>query len=449
MKRIAVVDDEAVVRQRLQKVLEQEGYEVVVFASGEDFLAAQERQNFDVVWLDIVLPDLNGMEILARLRSRSPDTQVALITGYASINAAVEAVKEGAFHYLSKPFKLEDVRHITRKALEHQELMAENRVLRSRLLLPNGWGEMIGVSAAMQEIFALIRKVAPLDCNVLIQGESGTGKELVARQIHRLSPRRQKPFVAFNAGGFTEELIASELFGYEKGAFTGASTTKIGLLETAQGGTVFLDEIGDMPLAMQVKLLRVIQERQIVRVGGNRALDLDVRFLAASNKDLKQEMESGRFRGDLYFRLNVVEIKLPPLRERQEDIQPLINHFLAYYNRKFNKQIQGVDRECRQLLLHYSYPGNVRELANIIERAVALAEQDTLQAADLPLQVHQAAVGAAAGWSSLADREREYIRQVLQATRNNIKKAAAILDVPHTTLWRKIRKYGLGPKRTT
>lgn len=442
------MDDEAVVRQRLQKVLEQEGHEVVVFASGRDFLAALERQNFDVVWLDVVLPDINGMEILTRLRSRAPDTQVALITGYASINAAVEAVKEGAFHYLSKPFKLEDVRHITRKALEHQELMAENRVLRSRLLLPNGWGEMIGVSAAMQEIFTLIRKVAPLDCNVLIQGESGTGKELVARQIHRLSSRRQKPFVAFNTGGFTEELIASELFGYEKGAFTGASTTKIGLLETAQGGTVFLDEIGDMPLAMQVKLLRVIQERQIVRVGGNQALDLDVRFLAASNKDLKQEMERGRFRGDLYFRLNVVEIKLPPLRERQEDILPLTNYFLAYYNRKCNKQIQGVDRECRQLLLHYPYPGNIRELANIIERAIALAEHDTLQATDLPVQVRQAAVEAAAGWDRLADREREYIRQVLQATRNNIKKAATILDVPHTTLWRKIKKYGLGPKRT-
>jgi len=443
VKRIAVVDDEQIVRQRLDKILTQDGYQVETFASGEDFLARLADEAFDLVWLDIILPGMNGMEILVKVRARYPDTQVVLITGQASINAAIEAVKRGAYHYLAKPFKLEEIRHITRMALEHRHLVVENRLLRSKLSLAGDWGEMVGVSAPMQEIFALIRKIAPLDCSVLIQGESGTGKELVAQQIHRLSLRHSKPFVAFNAGSFTEELIASELFGHEKGAFTGAVTSKVGLLETAHGGTVFFDEIGDMPLSMQVKLLRVIQERQIVRVGGNRPLDLNVRFLAASNKDLKQEMQSGRFRGDLYFRLNVVEINLPRLRDRQEDILPLINYFLTLYNRKFGKNIAGLDKEARQLLLGYTYPGNVRELANIIERAVALADQDVLRKKDLPPQVQRVEAAPAPDWVRLADREREYIRQVLQATHNNIKKAAEILDVPHTSLWRKIKRYGL------
>jgi len=442
VKRIAVVDDERIVQQRLQKALAQEGYQVDTFASGEDFLPRVAEEFYDLVWLDIILPGISGMEILTSLRARYPDTQVVLITGHASINSAIEAVKRGAYHYLAKPFKLEEIRHITRMALEHRQLLVENRLLRSKLDFAGNWGEMVGVSAPMQEIFSLIRKIAPLDCSVLIQGESGTGKELVARQIHRLSPRRTKPFVAFNAGGFTEELIASELFGHEKGAFTGAVTSKIGLLETAQGGTAFLDEIGDMPLSMQVKLLRVIQERQIVRVGGNRPVDLNVRFLAASNKDLKQEMQAGHFRGDLYFRLNVVEINLPPLRDRPEDILPLISYFLTFYNTKFAKNILSLDKETRQLLLAYSYPGNVRELANIIERAVALADHETLRWTDLPPHVQQTEAPATP-WPRLADRERDYIRQVLQATRQNIKKAAEILDVPHTTLWRKIKKYHL------
>jgi len=446
VKRIAVVDDEAIVRTRLAKIFTQDGYQVETFATGEDFLQHLTQESFDLVWLDIVLPGMHGMEILRHIQASAPDTQVVFITGHASINAAIEAVKKGAYHYLAKPFKLEEIRHITRMALEHQELLTENRLLRSKLSLAGDWGEMVGVSLAMQEIFALIRKVAPLDCSVLIQGESGTGKELVAQQIHRLSPRQHKPLVAFNAGGFTEELIANELFGHEKGAFTGAATTKIGLLETAQGGTVFLDEIGEMPLAMQVKLLRVLQERQIVRVGGNRPIDLNVRFLAASNKDLKQEMQAGRFRGDLYFRLNVVEINLPPLRNRQEDILPLSNYFLAFHSKKFGKNIMGLDQEARQLLLGYTYPGNVRELANIIERAVALADQDILRAADLPPQICHGAVPRSPAWDRLADREREYIRQVLQATRHNIKKAAEILGVPHTTLWRKIKKYGLSSR---
>jgi transcriptional regulator with PAS, ATPase and Fis domain len=309
-----------------------------------------------------------------------------------------------------------------------------------------GWGEMLGVSPQMKEVFQVIRKVAPLDCNVLIQGESGTGKELVARSIHRQSARHDRPFVAFNCAGFTEELIASELFGYERGAFTGATATKIGLLETGHRGTVFMDEIGDMPLSMQGKLLRVIQEKRIFRVGGNRPIQFDLRFIAASNKDLKRAMKEGRFREDLYFRMNVVQITLPSLLERKEDIPLLIQYFLAHYSHKFSKQVTGIEEKAREVLSTYSYPGNVRELQNIIERAVALAEGHTLTIGDLPLDLQEYRDNADTAWTSLEEREREYVRKVLQFTRYNLGETARILALPRTTLWRKMRRYGLSRK---
>jgi len=285
--------------------------------------------------------------------------------------------------------------------------------------------------------------VAPLDCNVLIQGESGTGKELVARLIHRESSRRGGPFVAFNCGGFTEELIASELFGYERGAFTGATTTKIGFLETAHHGTIFMDEIGDMPLSMQGKLLRVIQEKRIFRVGASRSLQLDLRFIAATNKDLKTEVQAGRFREDLYFRLNVVQIILPRLAERPEDIPLLMQYFLSRYRKKFAKKISGLDPGAREILLSYAYPGNVRELENLLERAVALAEGETITVDDLPPDLQAYAGVPSESWTTLEDREREYIRKVLTYTRFNVGETARILDLPRTTLWRKMKKYGL------
>ncbi len=302
---------------------------------------------------------------------------------------------------------------------------------------------MIGVSPKMQEVFQISRKVAPLDCNVIIQGESGTGKELVARLIHRQSARNARPFVAFNCGGFTEELIASELFGYERGAFTGAIATKIGILETAHRGTVFMDEIGDMPLSMQGKLLRVIQENQISRVGGNRPIQLDLRFIAATNKDLKQAVSEGRFREDLYFRLNVVQIALPSLMERPEDIPLLIQYFLNLFSHKFAKRLVGIDKAARTVLQAYSYPGNVRELQNIIERAVALADGDTVTLADLPPDLQELAPTFNGCWPSLEDQEREYIQKVLAFTNHQVGESARILDLPRTTLWRKMKKYGL------
>ncbi|HZK14714.1 MAG TPA: sigma-54 dependent transcriptional regulator, partial [Desulfobaccales bacterium] len=291
---IAVVDDEVIVQKRLKGALEKEGHRVDTFASGEDLLRDLEGAAYDLIFLDVILPGISGMEVLQQVKARVPDTEVILITGHASIDHAVAAIKKGAFHYVGKPLRLEEIRNLTRKALDHKRLLRENRQLKARLEPLEGWGEMIGVSPRMKEVFHVIRKVAPLDCNVIIQGESGTGKELVARLIHRESSRRDKPFVAFNCGGFTEELIASELFGYERGAFTGAIATKIGILETANRGTVFMDEIGDMPLSMQGKLLRVIQEKTITRVGGNRPIQLDLRFIAATNKDLKKAVAQGR-----------------------------------------------------------------------------------------------------------------------------------------------------------
>ncbi len=440
---IAVVDDEVIVQKRLKAALEKEGHQVDTFASGEELLRDIEGAAYDLVFLDVVLPGLGGMEVLRQLKARVPDTEVILITGQASIDAAVGAVKLGAFHYVSKPLKLEEIRNLTRKALDHKRLVAENRQLKARLEPLEGWGEMIGVSPRMKEVFHVIGKVAPLDCNIIIQGESGTGKELVARLIHRESHRRDRPFVAFNCGGFTEELIASELFGYERGAFTGAIATKIGILETAHRGTVFMDEIGDMPLSMQGKLLRVIQEKAITRVGGNRPIQLDIRFIAATNKDLKRAVAEGRFREDLYFRLNVVQITLPSLMERVEDIPLLMQYFINHFSQRFAKKIKGIDQAAREVLLAYAYPGNVRELQNIIERAVALAEGDTLTLADLPLDLQEYAVAPNDRWQTLEEQEKEYIRKVLRFTHHHLGESARILSMPRTTLWRKIKKYGL------
>lgn len=440
---LAIVDDEVIVQKRLQAALEKEGYRVKTFGTGEDLLRDLELDNFDLIYLDVVLPGMGGMEVLQQIKSRLPEVEVILITGHASIDAAIGAIKKGAFHYVAKPLKLDEIRHLTRRALEHKHLIEENRQLKARLEPLDGWGEMIGVSPKMKEVFNVIRKVAPLDCNVILQGESGTGKELVARLIHRESARCTHPFVAFNCGGFTEELIASELFGYERGAFTGAMATKIGILETAHRGTVFMDEIGDMPASMQGKLLRVIQESQITRVGGNRPIQLDLRFIAATNKDLKQAVAQGRFREDLYFRLNVVQIALPSLMERPEDIPLLIQYFLQLFSHKFAKRIVGIDKAARSVLKTYSYPGNVRELQNIIERAVALAERDTITLADLPPDLQDFAPSGNGHWNTLEEQEKDYIQKVLEYTNHQMGESARILDLPRTTLWRKMKKYGL------
>jgi two-component system response regulator AtoC len=440
---IAVVDDEIIVQKRLKATLEKEGHAVATYASGEELLRDLGLGPWVLIFLDVVLPGLDGMEVLRRVKARRPELEVIMITGHAELNAAVAAIKDGAFHYLSKPLKLEEIRNLTRMVEERRRLLEENRQLKARLEPLEGWGEMIGVSPKMKEVFSIIRKVAPLDCNVILQGESGTGKELVARLIHRESPRRDQPFVAFNCGGFTEELIASELFGYERGAFTGAIATKIGILETAHRGTVFMDEIGDMPPSMQGKLLRVIQEKCISRVGSSQPIQLDLRFLAATNKDLKRAVADGRFREDLYFRLNVVTITLPSLMERPEDIPLLLRHFLNLYSHKFAKKIRGLEREALEVLRDYAYPGNVRELQNILERAVALAEGEEITLTDLPLDLQELAASRPDRWHTLEEQEKVYIHKVLQATQYHLGDSARILALPRTTLWRKMKKYGL------
>lgn len=443
--RVAIVDDEPVVCKRLSQALVKEGYAVEAFVSARSFLEAMIEQPFDVVFSDMLLPDMNGLELLPKIKGLKPETEVIIVTGHGTISTAIEAMREGAFHYVTKPVNFTEIRTLARHAQEKIAMRMENTRLREALLGTTGLSSIVGKSPAIQELFSLIRKVAPVDCNVLVQGDSGTGKALVALALHHLSPRRNQPFVTFNCGGFTEELISSELFGYEKGAFTGAATGKIGLLEAASGGTVFLDEVGEMPLSMQVRLLHVLQERRILRVGGTRTVDLDIRVIAATNRDLKAEVEKGNFREDLFFRLNVVSTTLPRLAERREDIPLLVQHFIEKYRLAFRKQVYDLDDQALAALMGYSFPGNVRELENIIERAVALTDSETITPADLPEDIRRLEFDTleGGGLPTLAEMERRYVIKILEKTGYNKKLAAEVLGMPRTTLWRKLKEYGV------
>ena len=444
--RVAVVDDEKIVCQRLKAVLEKDGYAIETFPAGSPFLERMKTYPFDIVFLDLALPDITGQEILIHLTGSHPETAVIIITGHGSIDSAIDAIKQGAHHYITKPFKLEEIRVLADGAREKIALQWENRRLRESVI---GGAEplrgFIGASAPMQDLFAMIKKVATVDCNVLLQGESGTGKELVAKSIHHLSPRRDAPFISFNCGGFTDALISSELFGHERGAFTGAALTKIGLLETAGGGTVFLDEIGEMPMSMQVKLLRVLQEKRILRVGGTRPIDLDIRVIAAANQDIKQACLEGTFREDLYYRLNVVTLQLPQLKQRKSDIPLLIDSFIRKYNRPFGKRVRQIAPQALDILMHYHFPGNVRELENIIQRAIALADGETIRERELPddLQKLEIDIIDGEGLQTLEAVERQHIAAVLKKTGGNKNLAGKILNLPRTTLWRKLKRYGL------
>jgi len=443
--RLAVVDDEATARKRLGEAFARNGYAVETFSDAESFLERSAKAPFDAVLLDLRLPGMDGLEALKRLKKQGADTEAILVTGHGGLETAIEAIKCGAYHFVTKPAKLAEIRSLVKGACDKVAMGRENRQLRQALREETGLESMIGASPLMREIFELIRKIAPVGCNVLVQGASGTGKALVARAIHRLSPRKDQAFVSFNCGGFTEELISSELFGYEKGAFTGAAATRLGLLESAAGGTVFLDEIGEMPMSMQVKLLHVIQERQILRVGGARPIDLDIRVIAATNRDLKQEVARGFFREDLYYRLNVVGIQLPRLAERQEDIPLLARHFLDKYSLLFHKAVAAVDPQALQILLNYGFPGNVRELENIVERAVALCDGENLSVVDLPRDLQHMDFASVEGerLESLEEIERRHIARVLERTGRNKGLAAQILEIPRTTLWRKLKQFKL------
>ncbi len=446
---ILVVEDDEMARRNLEHILGREGYEVVTASSGERALTLLDQREFDLVLTDLKMKQVDGLQVLSKVRADQPKTEVIMITAYATVDSAVEAMRLGAYHYIPKPYKIELVRKVVREALLKRRLYLENLALKQTLadLLTQDHRQMIGTSEAMNRVRKLIERVAPTDSNVLIIGETGTGKELTARSIHQLSTRRQERFVAFNCGAFNEELLANELFGHEKDAFTGATSTKVGLIEAADKGTVFLDEIGDMPLNMQVKLLRVIEEREVLRVGGTTPRPVDVRFLAATARDLRREIETGRFRKDLYYRLNVVTIHLPPLAELGDDIPLLVQHFLAQKNEQTGKEIKGVDPEAMDILRGYSWPGNVRELENVIERAVVLATDETIRVQDLPADLLELAVEtyrrSGSHLPSLQEQEIKYIKWVLERTAWNKTKAAEILGIDRASLWRKLKRYEL------
>jgi two-component system, NtrC family, response regulator AtoC len=443
--RIAVVDDEPIVGREIKRGLSKEPYDIETFGDGEAALKRFQETEFDLLLCDLNLPGMSGIEVLKAVRNRYPRSEVILITAFSSVDSAIEAIRAGAFHYVTKPIKIAELKLLVRRALEKVLLVREKEALKEALFSKNQQSRIIGNSRQMSEIFQLVEKVAPLSCNVLIYGESGTGKEMVARVLHEKSPRNAGSYVSFNCGGFAEELIANELFGHEKGAFTGATETKIGLLEAAHRGSLFLDEIGEMPMSMQVKLLRFVEERMLLRVGGSKPLPVDVRLIAASNRDLKEMVKNQTFREDLFYRLNVVLIALPPLRARKDDIPLLIYYFLEKYSRAFCKEVKTVSPDVLEILNQYPFPGNVRELENIIERAVALTDESEISVRDLPSDLRELSMMSleSPGKSTLEEKEKAYIREVLIKTGNRKNLTAEILGIPRTTLWRKLKQYGL------
>lgn len=441
--RFAVIDDERVSAIRLQEHLAAEGYPVDVFFDGESFLESYRCAPHDLVITDMKLPGIDGLEVLKQIKARINDTEVVVITGYATISSAIEAIQAGAFHYLTKPIRLDEFDNLISQVVQKIQLRGETQDLRALVVKRAGLDGMVGTSTQITGIFELIEKVAPLDCPVIVQGESGTGKELVAKAIHRRSHRKDQSIVSLNCGGFSPELIANELFGHEKGAFTGAFNAKPGLLESANHGTVLLDEIAEMPMDMQVKLLRVLQEGQIFRLGSNRPVHLDIRILAASNRNLEKEVAKGAFREDLYFRLNIMKLHLPPLKDREGDLWLIADHFLHKFNKAYNKNVKGFGLEAREALSRYNYPGNVRELENIIARGVAITENSQIRVEDLPPHLADASPAKKEMLVSLQDLEKKHIHQVLQAVSGQREKAAEILGITRSTLWRKMKKYNL------
>jgi two-component system response regulator PilR (NtrC family) len=453
--KILVADDEQSMREFLDIMLKKEEYKVSLASNGEEVVKLIDNDLFDLVLLDIRMPKLDGISALKKIKAIAPETIVIMITAYASADTAIKAMKEGAYDYITKPFKIEEIKLIIKNALEKKNLQKENILLKQVVRDRYHFGNIIGQSPKMVVLYDLLEKVSPTKTNILITGESGTGKELVAKAIHYNSPRKEKPFVTLNCGAIPESLIESELFGHMKGAFTDAIATKKGLFEVADEGTIFLDEISELPLLMQVKLLRVLQDKEFKRVGGTEDIRVDVRIISATNINLEEGVKEKRFREDLFYRLNVIQIKLPPLRDRKEDVQILANHFLKKYSEELNKNIAKISPEALPILLNYEYPGNVRELQNIIERAVALESNQELTAHNLssylneqpllrkgPIDIEIPNEGIDLE-KMVEDLERTLLLKALDKTKGIKKKAAELLHINFRSMRYRLEKYGL------
>jgi len=451
---ILVADDDAVARELLADALKQEGYAVESFASGEEVIARGRQGSVDLVLTDIRMGAVDGLTVLREFKRMSPDTAVVVLTAFGSLEGAIEAIKQGAYDYLAKPFKKEDIKLVVRRSLDHCRLVRENARFREELKSKEAWTPLVGSSTAMLEVYKLVARVTESKSTVLLQGESGTGKELIARAIHANGPRREKPFIPVNCGALPDTLLESEMFGYEKGAFTGATGTKVGLFESANGGTLFLDEIGELGQALQVKLLRVMQDHEVRRVGSTISTKVDVRIIAATNRDLEQLVKEGKFRDDLFYRLKVVPITLPSLVERREDIPMLVHHFLEKCASGSAHGVRGVLPETMAVLTQYRWPGNVRELENVIERAVSLSHGPLMTPEDLPEAIRQGAGGdvdlklshshqADDAHLTLEEVEKRHLVRVLKETKGNKVKAAKILAIDRRTLYRMAERFGL------
>ena len=449
--KIFIVDDDKLVSWSLARDLQKEGVDVTVLTNGTQAVQAILDNPPDIVLLDLKLPDIDGLEVLKKVQSVLPQTIVIMMTAYATVETAVQAVKLGATDFIKKPFSFEELKVILNRALKSHRLSMEVAELRQNLKQKYGFSNLIGESKCMQDVFALIRKIAQSDATtVLISGESGTGKDLVAKAIHYESQRSQYPFMALNCGSLPDTLLESELFGYEKGAFTDAKSTKKGLLEMANHGTIFLDEIGDASLNFQVKLLRFLEDRTFKRIGSTRDIEVNVRVVAATNKNLEELVRQGKFREDLYYRLKVIPVHLPPLRERPEDIKPLAYHFIDQFNKEFKKHVRDISKEALEILESYSWPGNVRELRNVLERVMILENTDIIRPEHLPLEItlHEElepshAVVRLEGAVDLKDVEKSLIEQALRRAKGNQSRAARLLRISRHALRYKMKKYRL------
>jgi DNA-binding NtrC family response regulator len=446
-----VIDDEESMCKFMQIMLKKEGYEVTTTQSSNQALDILKQRNHDLIIADLMMPELNGLELLAKVKNLDPEANFIVMTAYASVDTAIEALKKGAYDYLTKPFKVDEIRILIKKALEQKQMKRENISLKKQLKKEFSFDNFIGSSPQIKEMRKMAERVAQSDSTVLIQGESGTGKEIVAKAIHYYSQRSEKNFVTINCAAIPETLLESELFGHLKGAFTGAVKEKQGLLKVADGGTFFLDEIATTSQAIQVKLLRVLEEKEIIPVGGTKPVEVDVRLITATNADLEQEVKLGKFRPDLFYRLNVFPINIPPLRERKDDIRILVYHFIKKYCGKVNIKEKKISEDTLKKLISYSWPGNVRELENTIERAVLLSKNEEISISELPKKINQnqplnLVEDAKLENPTLEEIEKAYIFWVLKNSGWHKSKASQILGIDNSTLYRKIEKYGLKEK---